>query len=351
MKINNNSSIKFGATYNGSAIKKEIQPELKSVESSSLDALDASGRAQLSMSCKGDKKHKIIKISETDIKPKNKHNIQAIAEENENSTKSANVIAIIKENKNSMKSSDNLWEDDSAMDYWRYSIYERIGAYSLVDGKSFEIEQKLIKPNSAPVEFDYDSISKLGIKNLAITTDGKGVRGSTLFAKNNKKYITDLKNAGINTVIDLRNEAPTGKAKTFCILNGLEYVHFPIKYDEKMTQEDINKLPEFIKIMNEGNYYIGCAEGTNRTDVAIGLNYLFNPDCKTIPEFQASVPQKSLSMLGKAGNEIIGRTQKTEGEYTITEDFVQRLGWKDLDSFFKTYSKRMKRISQVNLGI
>ena len=224
-----------------------------------------------------------------------------------------------------------------------------MGAYELTDYKKSEIAASTRPEKAEYLPFNYGLIKEFGIPNLALTTDCRGVRGSSMFAKENKKHMSKLKDAGIKCIIDLRNESNIAKAKKFCNLNGMEYIFFPVKYDEKITQEDLDRFPIFIEAMNKGNYYIGCVEGTNRTDVAIGLNYLFNPKCNIVPEFRSSVPQKSLSMLGKAGNEIIGRTQRFKKEYTITEEFVQKLGWKNLDDFFKEYNKRMKQISQKNL--
>ena len=138
MKINNNNSIKFGASYNESAVKKEIRPELKEVKASSLEALDASGRAQINLSRNKNKKQKKCKIKNfTKVKPESrtKPDIKLVAQENKNSAKSATVVEIIKENKNSMSSAENIreweWESDSAMDYWRYSIYERLAHTNL----------------------------------------------------------------------------------------------------------------------------------------------------------------------------------------------------------------------------
>ena len=46
---------------------------------------------------------------------------------------------------------------------------------------------------------------------------------------------------------------------------------------EQKTRKSIEKLIEFVKFMQRGNVYIGCACGTYRTDYAVILNKLFNP--------------------------------------------------------------------------
>ncbi len=136
------------------------------------------------------------------------------------------------------------------------------------------------------------------LKDLAIShfrlINSNSVRGVTL-ANQNPKILTELKECGINTVIDLRNEgSEASKYAKDCRANGLNYMNFKLKInmpifnaplatklsvDERRlaNEEFIKRLPKFFDTMNEGKVYMACLLGLHRTDLAVTLNYLINP--------------------------------------------------------------------------
>lgn len=242
------------------------------------------------------------------------------------------------------------WEENIYLDYLRRQVYEDCGAYSLVDEMpSISIKSTAAVQTGIP-KFNYDEIGKFNIKNLTLTTDQKGIRGSSIFNKPNKKYMQELKKQGIRTIIDLRAESSAGNI-TFCNCSGLEYVSFPIYYDINLTpiqsKEMIGKLPAFFKALDEGNFYIGCTEGTNRTDVGIALNYLLNPNTVEVPEFLSINPEKSFLMTKKVLNNLFKKVDKRA--YIISDEVAKYLGWPSSEKLSEKLSKRLVALSHKNI--
>ena len=242
---------------------------------------------------------------------------------------------------------DTFWEDSPGMDYLRYLIFLDAGAHELIDDAPYNIEARAATTKTA---FNYDEIQKLGIENLTIATNQKGIRGSSIFAKPNKKHMAELSEYGIEQIIDLRAEGNADKCSAQCERNGLKYVSFPVYYNKKMTQEEIKttkeSLPNLIEAINKGNFYIGCSEGTNRTDVAFSLNYLFNPNETVVPKFESKTPHKSMQMTCQILNAITDKNKS--GEYTITDDFAKSLGWKNADELKQSLTTRLAQLSEAN---
>ena len=116
--------------------------------------------------------------------------------------------------------------------------------------------------------------------------DNNGVRGKTPLSGNIKALRWKLKKAqeaGIERVIDLRADGEcSSSARRLLDEMGIEYVNFPID-DEQWSLSSLNSITEYIKTINKGDFYVGCANGQARTDIAIAINYVFNPKAKNIP--------------------------------------------------------------------
>ena len=243
------------------------------------------------------------------------------------------------------------------MDTWRKSYYERIGAYELTDEAAEYSRLTSKKTTSAQTSstetispkttgFDFEQLKNLNIENFALSADKKGVRGRCILNKS-QTYLQKLKEAGIEQIIDLRKEGNTTACTAACDKFGLKYLNFPIEYNSPMTAENIKNLPLFIKAMNDGKYYIGCNMGTHRTDVAIGLSYIFNPDSKVIPTFKSGNSTKAIELLKKACNEILQRNKRTRS-FDVPEDFLIEMGWENKGKFLEEFTRRIKLISINN---
>ncbi len=140
---------------------------------------------------------------------------------------------------------------------------------------------------------DIGRINDFGIKHFRLI-NSNSIRGVTL-SNQNPKILKELKECGINHIIDLRREANSeSKYANNCKENGLKYFPFPININmpifniavtSKMSMQErkdsinsfIKLLPQFFKTMNEGRVYMACLLGLHRTDLAVTLNYLINP--------------------------------------------------------------------------
>jgi len=185
---------------------------------------------------------------------------------------------------------------------------------TLHSGRLSEFElKKLLSNLTKPPQVNHGKLKELKISSFAQIQDD-AYRGQSLFEK--PHYIPKLKNAGIRRVIDL---AGYQSYKTNCIDAGLEYKSFVIDMDfwhnaafkspntyvddsiriyrdfrmgeEELSQKKekflinhkeesekfIDKFIDFIETINKGNFYIGCSNGTDRTDEALMLNQYFNP--------------------------------------------------------------------------
>ena len=120
--------------------------------------------------------------------------------------------------------------------------------------------------------FNYDLLEKSGIPNLHPLNDD-GVRGGTLSGRQGRRFIPILKKAGIKSVIDLRGGDSSSVYADICRKNGLNYYHIPIDSEKMDSKDIIDKLPELFDVMNKGKFYIACAQGLHRTDIAVAMNY------------------------------------------------------------------------------
>ena len=129
---------------------------------------------------------------------------------------------------------------------------------------------------------NFAQLQKLGIPNLQLVYN-RGVRGATLSSPQNTKFMPAIKRCGIDTIIDLRVSDYTHTYKEKCDEFGFKYFHLPIDKKNTPDREILDKLPTFLKLIERGKFYIACAMGKHRTDIALAINYAFNPRQKEPP--------------------------------------------------------------------
>lgn len=127
-----------------------------------------------------------------------------------------------------------------------------------------------------------DSILNLPIANIARVSDHI-VRGETLWASRNRKYIDAVRKAGVDCIIDFRTADFTDKFSDVCISKGIEYHHFPIDKANMPDKELVKSLPELFDILDNWNCYISCQQGLHRTDIALAIYYMFH-DIPFVPD-------------------------------------------------------------------
>ena len=112
------------------------------------------------------------------------------------------------------------------------------------------------------------AFSNINISNFG-KLDERFYRG----ARPSQKDFQDLKELGIQTVIDLTDNTP--KEKGYVEALGMHYVNIAIPDKQDPTDEQI---AEFLKLVNDpatGKFYVHCAGGRHRTGV-MGAVYRFN---------------------------------------------------------------------------
>lgn len=126
-----------------------------------------------------------------------------------------------------------------------------------------------------------DSILNLPIPNIA-RVSGNIIRGETLWASHNRKFLPSVKEAGVEVIIDFRTADFTDKFSEFCAAKGLKYCHIPIDKANVTDEQLLKSLPNLFHLLDDRNCYISCQQGLHRTDIALAIYYMFHrPD--TVP--------------------------------------------------------------------
>ena len=186
----------------------------------------------------------------------------------------------------------------------------------------------------------FKKIKELNIPNLQ-QIDNKGFRGESLSADRNNKYLPQIKKYGIDTIIDLRTADYTPRYNKQCKDLGFNYFHIPIDSKTISDREIINNLPVLFEILEKGNFYIACAQGKHRTDIAIALNYLFNPKYKGEPPVMYGHVENGKMRI----QDIFTRANSIYKELT-TEDKAM-LGWnKEFEEGFKQRKINLREFNE-----
>ncbi len=186
---------------------------------------------------------------------------------------------------------------------------------------------------------NFAELLKTNIPNLQLISN-KGVRGETLSAKS-PKLLKFIKDCGIDTIIDLRTTDYTKAFKEKCVKSNIEHIHIPI--DKKLVpdREILDKLPELFEIMERGKYYIACAQGKHRTDIALAINYVFNPKQK-VPPFMSGHTKNHVTDMAD-----INRRLNSLYKAMTKEDRI-KFGWPDnYDIEFQRKKRIIKTYSEA----
>lgn len=109
-----------------------------------------------------------------------------------------------------------------------------------------------------------------------ISTIYGGVRGTTLSSRRNMRYWQTIVDSGIRTIIELRDEDHSDRLCKMCEKHGIRYFAFPL--DSHSVQNEIiaSRLQEFFELIDNGDFYIACAMGLHRTDMALSIYWIFH---------------------------------------------------------------------------
>ena len=138
------------------------------------------------------------------------------------------------------------------------------------------------KPNAL-----YEALKQYPIVDLAPVYD-KGVRGRTMSGRGSNWLLAKVRDAGVKVIIDIRTADHTDRYDRNVAEAGLEYHNLPIDSRNTDVHQIIGSLPLLFELMDNGGFYIACAMGRHRTDIAIALYYVMHPSVpfEEVPEMR-----------------------------------------------------------------
>lgn len=128
-------------------------------------------------------------------------------------------------------------------------------------------------PLRVETAFDVQRILSTGIKDIAVVYGG--VRGATMSSPRQEYAWPIIHESGIRTIIDLREDGFRTRLSLKCEQYGMRYFHYPVDNRCNNIESMVRLLPELCRCIDEGNFYIACAMGLHRTDIALSVYWVF----------------------------------------------------------------------------
>lgn len=122
--------------------------------------------------------------------------------------------------------------------------------------------------------FDIDRILATDIPDVAPAYGG--VRGRTMSSRHQAYAWPALVEAGVKSVIDLRDVDASDKLPYLCERYGMEYFHYPVNNHARQVESMVALMPRFCELIDKGGFYIACAMGLHRTDIALCTYWVFH---------------------------------------------------------------------------
>ena len=120
---------------------------------------------------------------------------------------------------------------------------------------------------------DIERIIQTGIPDIAPVYGG--VRGRTISSHKQAYAWKTIVAAGLKQVIDLRKDYSADRYPELCRKYGVDYFHYPIDNDHETIVKMEELFPTFCEKIDEGDFYIACAMGLHRTDIALSTYWVF----------------------------------------------------------------------------
>ena len=102
-----------------------------------------------------------------------------------------------------------------------------------------------------------------------------GVRGRTMSSRHQHYAWPAIVEAGVKRIIDLRDADKSDAMPHLCEQYGLDYFHYPIDNAAQIIAQMVEQFPNFCELIDEGDFYIACAMGLHRTDIALCTYWVF----------------------------------------------------------------------------
>ena len=144
---------------------------------------------------------------------------------------------------------------------------ERVADNTRVDG--WEVPER---KSSESIPLNYDAIKATNVPDLHYVYGG--FRGATLSSPRQAHAWRTMIEGGINQIIDLRSDV-SPHYEELCRRSGVAYFRYPIVNDDDTISEMVEHFSEFCSLIDKGKFYMACAMGLHRTDIALCLYWMF----------------------------------------------------------------------------
>ena len=144
------------------------------------------------------------------------------------------------------------------------------------EGKTTEeiaLDKYAVKAHSGLEGLDVERIMSTGIPDLAQVYGG--FRGRTLSSTRQLHAWNVMIESGISQIIDLRADYSSDFYSELCQRSGISYFKYPVAYEDVWVAKMVELFPEFCKLVDNGRFYIACALGLHRTDIALCTYWVF----------------------------------------------------------------------------
>jgi hypothetical protein len=103
-----------------------------------------------------------------------------------------------------------------------------------------------------------------------------GVRGRTLSSHHQDNAWNVMKAAGLKQVIDLRQDYKGDRYPETCEAYGIKYFHYPVNKGRDYIANMVKDFDVFCGLIDSGDFFISCAQGLHRTDIALSTYWVFH---------------------------------------------------------------------------
>ena len=117
-------------------------------------------------------------------------------------------------------------------------------------------------------------ILNTNIQNIAAVYGG--ARGTTLSSRHNMRHWQTIVDSGVRTIIELRDEDHSDRLCKMCETYGIDYFAFPLDSHSVPNEVIASRLQQFFELVDNGDFYIACAMGLHRTDMALAIYWIFH---------------------------------------------------------------------------
>lgn len=188
----------------------------------------------------------------------------------------------------------------------------------------------------------YEVLKQYPIVDLAPVYD-RGVRGRTMSGRGNLWLLDKVREAGVKVVIDLRTEDSTDRYGRNVEKAGLRYYSIPVDSRNTEVHQIIDSLPMLFELLDSGCFYMACAMGRHRTDIALALYYVlhFPVPFKEVPEMKG---HRDLEKKQFRCADIAARLNSIMR--AITSEELASLGLPP--DFEKVFNRRKRHLFEVN---